>query len=257
MSNNDNNKTRRRSRGRDVKHQTELFFSSFLFLTSFIQTAFPSDILGHPSDHQTMSKKKGTSMEEKKKVLLDAMIESRDVLNAKEVEKLGEKKGLRAMVVKDVLKQLLDDNMVDNEKVGGSNYYWCFPNKEANIKQRILDDLKRKCIRDRKTLKDLQDSLKEAMDREPDVQDRLQAEETLQELKTKRDNLISQLDRYKDCDPDLMEKMKDEVDVAKDAVERWTEAVFSVKKYAVDKFHMEPQDVVQNFGIPKDFDYLE
>ena len=204
-----------------------------------------------------MSKKKGTSFDEKKRILLNAFQESRDVFNMKEVEKLGEKKGLRGPVIKDVLKGLTDDSLVDSEKVGGSNYYWSFPNKEGNLKKVQLDELKQKFTKEKKRLSELQVKAKEVMDEEPEADSRAVAEEKLQALKAKRDDLLKELDKHKDCDPKVLDKMKEDVEVAKDATERWTDAVFALKKYAKDKFHMQETDIVKNFRIPKDFDYLD
>ena len=45
------------------------------------------------------------------------------------------------MSVKDVLQSLVDDNMVDSERVGTSNYYWAFPSKALNTRKRRLDEL--------------------------------------------------------------------------------------------------------------------
>ncbi len=36
------------------------------------------------------------------------------------------------MVVKDILQGLVDDAMVDSERVGTSNYYWAYPSKALN-----------------------------------------------------------------------------------------------------------------------------
>jgi hypothetical protein len=204
-----------------------------------------------------MSKKKGTSFEEKKRILLDAFQESRDVFNAKEAEKLAEKKGIRGPVAKEVLKALTDDSLVDTEKVGGSNYYWSFPNKEANLKKLQLDDMKRKWKKESERQLELKAKLDERTGSEPDAEERRIAEERLEELRVKKEDLLKQLQKYKDCDPDVLERMKEDVEVAKEAVERWTHGVFAIKKFVKDKFQMEESDFNLNFGIPKDFDYLD
>lgn len=41
-------------------------------------------------------------------------------------------KHLDAMVVKEIVQGLVDDNMVDTERIGTSNYYWAFPSKAMN-----------------------------------------------------------------------------------------------------------------------------
>ncbi len=37
------------------------------------------------------------------------------------------------MSVKDVLQSLVDDGMVDTERIGTSNYFWAYPSKAMNI----------------------------------------------------------------------------------------------------------------------------
>lgn len=54
---------------------------------------------------------------------------------------------LAPMSVKDVLQSLVDDNMVDCEKVGTSNYFWAFPSKALHARKRKLEELhKQVCL---------------------------------------------------------------------------------------------------------------
>lgn len=50
---------------------------------------------------------------------------------------------LAPMTVKDVLQSLVDDNMVDCEKVGTSNYFWAFPSKALHARKRKLEELQK------------------------------------------------------------------------------------------------------------------
>lgn len=204
-----------------------------------------------------MSKKKGTSFDEKRRILLDAFHESSDVINAKEAEKLAERKGIRGPVAKEVLKALVDDSLVDTEKVGGSNYFWANRSKEANLKKMQSESLEEKENQDKQRLEDLKVKLKEILQSEPDSKKRLEAENRLESLQSRREKLVIQHEKYKDCDPEVFDKQKEDVEVSKDAVERWTDGVFGLKKFAKDQFNMEDEEVNQNFGIQKDFDYLE
>lgn len=47
------------------------------------------------------------------------------------------------MTVKDVLQSLVDDNMVDCERVGTSNYYWAFPSKALHARKLKLEELQK------------------------------------------------------------------------------------------------------------------
>ena len=44
--------------------------------------------------------------------------------------------------------------------------------------------------------------------------------------------------------------------VAKEAANRWTENVFSIKSWCKNRFGIEESKLDQQFGIPEDFDYL-
>ena len=39
--------------------------------------------------------------------------------------------GITSMSVKDVLQSLVDDGMVDTDKIGTSVYFWAFPSKSS------------------------------------------------------------------------------------------------------------------------------
>lgn len=46
------------------------------------------------------------------------------------MEKIASKeKGIPAQTIKDVLNSLVDDDLVDTDKIGTSTYFWSFPGK--------------------------------------------------------------------------------------------------------------------------------
>ena len=45
------------------------------------------------------------------------------------------------MSVKDVLQSLVDDAMVDSDRIGTSNYFWAFPSKASNIVSIYMYDI--------------------------------------------------------------------------------------------------------------------
>ena len=46
--------------------------------------------------------------------------------------------GITSMSVKDVLTSLVDDGMVDTEKIGTSVYFWAFPSKASQARRKKL-----------------------------------------------------------------------------------------------------------------------
>ena len=58
------------------------------------------------------------------------------------MEKIAPKlKGITSMSVKEVVTSLVDDSMVDTDKIGTSVYFWAFPSKASANRKRKLDTL--------------------------------------------------------------------------------------------------------------------
>lgn len=53
-----------------------------------------------------------------------------------DVEKMSVKKGITLQSVKEVLQSLVDDDLVHQERIGASNFFWSFPS-EAATKVRV------------------------------------------------------------------------------------------------------------------------
>ena len=49
------------------------------------------------------------------------------MLNLKEAEKLGKKKGIVPQSIKEVLQSLVDDGLVDQDKIGVGSFFWSLP----------------------------------------------------------------------------------------------------------------------------------
>uniref|UniRef100_A0ACB8E7X6 Uncharacterized protein n=1 Tax=Sphaerodactylus townsendi TaxID=933632 RepID=A0ACB8E7X6_9SAUR len=111
-------------------------------------------------------------------------------------------------------------------------------------------------------------------------------------LRQKKDQLKLEIETYKECDPDVIEEilpshpqtpgkliaaddykeiqiprssriphvkcpMRQANKVAKEAANRWTDNIFSVKSWAKRKFGFEDSKINKTFGIPEDFDYVD
>ena len=71
--------------------------------------------------------------------MLDLLYERQDFFQLKELERLGPKeKGVVSQSVKEVIQSLVDDGLVDTDKIGTSVYFWAFPSKGAAARKRKL-----------------------------------------------------------------------------------------------------------------------
>ncbi|KAK5865754.1 hypothetical protein PBY51_019999 [Eleginops maclovinus] len=205
-----------------------------------------------------MSKKKGLSLEEKRSRMMEIFFETKDVFQLKDIEKIAPKtKGITPMSVKDVLQSLVDDNMVDSERVGTSNYYWSFPSKALHARKHKLEDLQNQISEAKQRKESVQKAVEKAKVGRQDTKERSALLKELQALREERTQLQAELEKYRECDPEVVEEMRKSNVLAKDAVSRWTDNVFAIKSWTKKKFNFDDSRINKAFGIPEDFDYME
>ncbi|NXS53230.1 MND1 protein, partial [Brachypteracias leptosomus] len=157
----------------------------------------------------------------------------KDVFQLKDIEKIAPKeKGITSMSVKEILQSLVDDGMVDTDRIGTSNYFWAFPSKALHTRKRKLEDLESQT-------------------------ERAALVEELAALRQKKEQLKAEIDKYRECDPDIIEEMRQTNKIAKEAANRWTDNIFSIKSWAKRKFGFEESRIDKSFGIPEDLDYID
>ena len=202
--------------------------------------------------------RKPMSKEEKRKKLLELFHESKEVFTLKEVEKdATKKKGIVQKTVEEVLKDATDEGLVNSEKIGTSVYFWSFPSEEYMKKKVEVDNLTKQKEEFIKTIEEM-NAENEKLKKERGEEDGRESKiEELDQLKKRSDELKRQLDLYKDNDPEFLDKVAQQNEKAKDAVNRWTDAIFALKNYAKDRVQVEEAVLNKNLGIPNDFDYVE
>ncbi|XP_036597810.1 meiotic nuclear division protein 1 homolog [Trichosurus vulpecula] len=205
-----------------------------------------------------MSKKKGLSAEEKRTRMMEIFFETKDVFQLKDMEKIAPReKGITAMSVKEVLQSLVDDGMVDSERIGTSNYFWAFPSKALHARKRKLETLSTQFSEGNQKKENLQQSIKRAKIGREDTEERASLLKEIASLQQQKEQLKAELEKYKECDPEVVEEIRQANKVAKDAANRWTDNIFAIKSWAKRKFGFEESKIDKNFGIPEDFDYID
>ncbi|XP_059120748.1 meiotic nuclear division protein 1 homolog isoform X1 [Peromyscus eremicus] len=205
-----------------------------------------------------MSKKKGLSVEEKRTRMMELFFETKDVFQLKDLEKLAPKeKGITAMSVKEVLQSLVDDGMVDCERIGTSNYYWAFPSKALHARKRKLEALNSQLSEGSQKHANLQKSIERARIGRQETEERAMLIKELSSFRNQRDQLKAEVEKYRECDPQVVEEIRQANKVAREAANRWTDNIFAIKSWAKRKFGFEENKIDKNFGIPEDFDYID
>ncbi|KAM6313322.1 meiotic nuclear division protein 1 homolog [Aegotheles albertisi] len=204
------------------------------------------------------SKKKGLSFEEKRVRMMEIFFETKDVFQLKDIEKIAPKeKGITSMSVKEILQSLVDDGMVDTDRIGTSNYFWAFPSKALHARKRKLEELNSQFAESSQKKEALQKSIEKSKIGREDTVERAALIEELAALQQKKEQLKAEIDKYRECDPDVVEEMRQTNKVAKEAANRWTDNIFSIKSWAKRKFGFEESRIDKSFGIPEDLDYID
>ncbi|KAJ7326881.1 hypothetical protein JRQ81_016640 [Phrynocephalus forsythii] len=161
------------------------------------------------------------------------------------------------MSVKDVLQSLVDDGMVDTDRIGTSNYFWAFPSKALHARKRKLEELQKQFSEYCQRKKSLEESIEKSKIGRQDTAERTALAKELAALQQKKAHLKGEIDKYTECDPDVVEEVRQANTVAKEAANRWTDNIFAIKSWAKRKFGFEDNKIDKAFGIPDDFDYID
>ncbi|KAK4874044.1 hypothetical protein RN001_013404 [Aquatica leii] len=205
-----------------------------------------------------MSRSKGVSAEEKKARMLQLFYEKREFFQLKDLEKIAPKeKGIIANSVKDVVQKLVDEGEIDTDKIGTSVYFWAFPSKATNTRKRKLAELTNQYEQSNKKLKVTEESLAELELGKEDTVKRNEYLDEVMDLEIQKKNLNKELQHYVENDPVALKKMQDQIKGLKEAANRWTDNIFSVKSWCKRKFNVEDQMLNKQFGISSDLDYVE
>ncbi|KAG6594106.1 putative meiotic nuclear division protein [Phytophthora cinnamomi] len=201
--------------------------------------------------------RKGVSLQEKRERILRIYHESKEVFNLKEVEKLGSKAGVVLQTVKDVNQALVDDALVDCDKIGSGNYFWSFPSKLSQSRKRKLSELEQRRQTVQGKLANVQQSIEEQKAQRLESEERVQKLRRLEEQKAKVQALRTKVQHLAEIDPVILDELERKVRVAKEGSDRWTDNVYTLKSWVVKKRGVEGREVDKWLGIKDDFDYVE
>ncbi|KAE9420547.1 hypothetical protein Angca_003899, partial [Angiostrongylus cantonensis] len=172
-------------------------------------------------------------------------------------------KGVISQAVKEVTQSLVDDGLVECEKIGTFVCYWAFRSKASQIRKRKLqelnesiDDIKKRIAEGTAELKK-QKKGKEVGFCFKDSEERSELLTLFGNLQEEERTLSGRLEQYAEFDPEAIAQMKQRVEKAREDANRWTDNIFSIKKWCKIKFGLDEKVLDQQFGIPEDMDYIE
>merc|ERR1711990_470161 len=73
--------------------------------------------------------RKRTTAAEKMVIMRTLIVEGECSWNIKELEKAGTKKGVVTQSIKDTVQSLVDESLIDQDKIGAGSFFWSFASK--------------------------------------------------------------------------------------------------------------------------------
>ncbi|GLB37077.1 putative meiotic nuclear division protein 1 [Lyophyllum shimeji] len=198
---------------------------------------------------------RGLSAEEKRVKLLEIFHETKDFYQLKELEKLGPKmKGIVSQSVKEVLQSLVDDGLVQGDKIGSSNFFWSFPSQQGAMVQARLSSAKDTRDSLKEQLTEVRKSIETERSARPESESRSQALAQLADLRKQVVALEEELAAYGECDPVKVEEKKRAVFLAKEAAVRWTDNYGTLLSYFTRQNGVDPAEIRKFLDIDEEYE---
>ena len=96
-----------------------------------------------------------------------------------------------------------------------------FPSKATAARKKKLEELEPKIEETEKKLGSLDQMITEAQVGREEGEDRTQVLAELTELRNRREVLRAEIQKYRDCDPELLEELKQEIKMSADGANRF------------------------------------
>lgn len=177
----------------------------------------------------------------------------------KEIEKEGSKYAkISSMLIKDIVQQLIDDNLINCEKCGTTNLYWCFKfDKIKNLQVQYNNYQKR--LKEKQLERDqlIEKIQLGKLQRVPkgEFGDRSKLIKQFTCLNNRKQQLDEELQKYGDNDPQLIEALNEKNARLILAIETYTDDIESLIYYftKVSLAAIEELDLRNELGIPTEF----
>jgi hypothetical protein len=171
----------------------------------------------------------------------------------KDLERIAPKtKGVVQQAVKDTVMELVYDNLVVQEKLGTSQYFYSFPSAVAQKKRAKLAELEREEVTcqeyaaKQSALLEEADAKIDVPPSAPEYQAHLAA---LERARARRAALESKVRSENEDDASALRRMASELPLMRAGVNRWTDNIGMVKSFCTKKQGMDKESFDKWFGI--------
>lgn len=161
--------------------------------------------------------------------------------------------GVVQQTIKDVNQSLVDDSLVNTDKIGAANFFWSFPSKVIIEKQTQKDNLVQQIKKTEDNIEKLLTDIDKCKEERKDIH-RCEKLEKYYNLIQEEKLIDQQLEVNKKNDPVEINRVSKQSIKNMNGANRWTDNVFALKKWLMKKKGMSSNDVNRSLRIPSDFD---
>ena len=206
--------------------------------------------------------KKGLSLEEKRQRILGVYYEKKEVFNLKEIEKIGAKRGVVFQAIKDVNQSLVDDNLVQFDKIGAGAFFWAFPSEGFQTRKNLIGNMDKHISENEEAIAKIKEQIQAEREKRAAAPEegpsRQDLQEESKELTVKKKEITEGLRIYETCDPVKLERIRKKVKTCKEAANRWTDNLFEIESWIKKQQPGVSQgELAQQFPILNELDYPE
>ena len=133
--------------------------------------------------------------------------------------------------VVDINAALVDDGLVDKDKIGGSNFFWSFPGKKDRQLQIEHETTLTEIESAKARVAEAQSKLADAKRGREEDDDGSRAKKLARmiELEKEKKAKTAELDSLKENDPQALADLEKELKLVTEAAHRWTDNIFTVR----------------------------
>ncbi|KAG8034427.1 hypothetical protein G9C98_007503 [Cotesia typhae] len=201
---------------------------------------------------------KRVSLDEKRSRMLQLFYEKREFFTLKELEKIAPKeKGIVVQSVKDIVQALVDDGIIQSDKIGSAIYFWAFPGENITTIEKRIAETGKNIVAAEFKLQKLDAELQKQKEEKINIDQIKQVLEQLEQLKAREAELKSQVAKFSEYDPEVIEQLSHKSEKYKEAANTWTDNIFAIQSWCKNKFDINTETLNKQFRIPEELDYLE
>ncbi|KAI4291662.1 hypothetical protein PAPHI01_0936 [Pancytospora philotis] len=202
--------------------------------------------------------KRGVSAEEKLRRLVNFFTSKPDVYNIKELEsKIPKACEVSSMIVPDLVKEAVDENLIRSDKLGNARVYWLFEKEAEHFYTCEIEKLEMAIqgYGEEIAKKEAHLARLEKMVEKSEGRDELMA--VYDELRQRAEAAERNRWLSENCSYAQYEQMGQESSAAKATINKATDDIFTLKAYVCGKFGLDKKDFDRSFDLKESMDYVE